>query len=155
MTKSALKLTLTRNGKTMGRPRKHPPPDAARRIEDLAANGHSLLGVAVALRTCRDVFARWLEEAPELREAFERGRERERFALHNKLFQDAMNGNTVAALFLLKSRHGYREGDQSDAGNRVSINFTLPGALTREAFTIEHEPNSNAEPLSGARTSRT
>ena len=60
----------------------------------------------------------------------------------------AMSGNTTSAMFLLKCRHGYREGDQSELANRVSINFQLPGALPLEQFArvIEHE-SDRAEPL--------
>jgi hypothetical protein len=42
-------------------------------------------------------------------------------------------------MFLLKSRHGYREGDQSETANRVSITFALPSAMKAEEFkVIEH-----------------
>ncbi len=70
------------------------------------------------------------------------GREAERLTLHNVLYEQATkNGNIVAAMFLLKARHGYREGDQSTEANRVSINFTMPGALSPGEFlkVIEHE----------------
>lgn len=115
----------------IGRPRKLPPADAAPRIEEAAANGASVVGVAAALDTSKDTLARWMDEDDELREAFERGRERERATLHNALFRAATeDGNVVAALFLLKARHGYREGDQADSGNRVSITFALPAPLS-------------------------
>lgn len=54
--------------------------------------------------------------------------------LFNALFKQAQNGNTTAAIFLLKTRHGYREGDQSELANRVSINFQLPGAMPLAQF---------------------
>lgn len=65
--------------------------------------------------------------------------------LFNALFQQAQKGNTTAAIFLLKTRHGYREGDQSELANRVSINFQLPGAMPLAQFqqmrgkVIEHD----------------
>lgn len=46
----------------------------------------------------------------------------------------ATGGNIVAAMFLLKTRHGYREGDQSDTANKVSITFQMPGALPMDQF---------------------
>ena len=91
-------------------------------------------GIAAAMAISVDTFRKWLDEYPELNDAFDQGRERERAALHGKLYDAAMEGNTVAAMFLLKSRHGYREGDQGEQANRVSINFTLPGALPAEKF---------------------
>lgn len=57
-------------------------------------------------------------ENEELSLALARGRERERQALHGRLFQAAMGGKVVAGFFLLKCRHeGYddrgREREQT------------------------------------------
>ena len=130
-----------------GRPPKLPPEGAAQRIEALAADGFSVLGVARSLGTSADTFRRWLDEVPALREAFEAGREKERRALHNMLYRQAMEeGNSSAAMFLLKARHGYREGDQNEAGNRVQITFALPGAMSMADFrSIEHGPADNRD----------
>ena len=52
------------------------------------------------------------------------------------MLRDARDGEkpNVNAMFLLKSRHGYREGDPGEQGNRLNIVFNLPGAMTREDF---------------------
>jgi hypothetical protein len=123
-----------------------PPPDAAALIEDLAADGFSKFGVARRMGVARETLSRWLDEHPELQDAFDTGREKERYALHNMLYRLAVEEkDKIAAIFLLKSRFGYREGDQGDQGNRVSINFTLPGAMKPEAFIVENEPSTRAE----------
>lgn len=74
------------------------------------------------------------------------GREREHHALFNSLYINATEkGNVTAAIFLLKARHGYREGDQSDIANKVSINFVLPGAVPLsdyQAKVIETNPKA-------------
>ncbi len=148
---------INRPHKKTGRPRKLPPADAARRIEALAADGFSIVGVARALGTSADTFRTWLDEASELREAFDQGREIERHALHNMLYRQAMEkGNASAAMFLLKARHGYREGDQNETGNRVQIVFQLPGALSPVEFlkTVEHEPADSDKPVPAARLTR-
>ena len=142
-------------GRATGRPRKEPPADAAKRIEELAAGGSSLKGVGLALRASGDTLGRWLDEDESLREAYERGREKERHALHNMLYESAMAGDKISAMFLLKARHGYIEGQQDAQGNRVNIVFQLPGAMKPEHFTIESEheritetvrlPNARAE----------
>lgn len=123
------------------------PLDAAKLIEDLAADGFTVVGIAKRLNTTSETLNLWMDKEPALKEAFAAGREAERYALHNALYRAATEDkNMTAAMFLLKARHGYREGDQAEQGNRVSINFTLPGAMTLENFTkaIEHEPdNSN------------
>src|SRR5439155_9887771 len=132
---------VDRPHKPRGNPLKLPPGNAARRIAALAAAGHSVVGIARGLSTSKDTLRRWMEEDPALADALAQGREAERFALHNLLYRKAMRGNVICAMFLLKARHGYREGDQSDAANRVSITFTLPAALPPERYVaaIDHE----------------
>jgi hypothetical protein len=148
---------VNRPHKKTGRPLKGPPPNAAARIEQLAACGHSVIGIARGLNTSQDRLRRWCDEDPALAEALVRGREAERFALHNVLYvQATQHHNIVAAMFLLKARHGYREGDQADVANRVSITFALPGALTEDKFkVIEHEPATTDIPIPTESLTRT
>lgn len=121
--------------KKAGRKPLSPPANALARIRDLAADGFSKIGVARRLGVARDTFDRWLDENPEMQIAFDEGRECERWALHNLLYRQAMEqGNATAAMFLLKARHGYREGDQSDQAGRVNVTIALPGAMTLQQF---------------------
>jgi hypothetical protein len=119
--------------------KKNPPQWCAAETRALAATGHNVRGIAAYFGVSVDVFNRWQEENPEIAEAFSNGREQERMTLHNSLFlQATQKGNASAAMFLLKARHGYREGDQSDQSNRVQVVFNLPGAMTPEQYkTIE------------------
>ncbi len=119
-----------------GRPRKQAPPDAVEVVREAAATGASKIGCAMALGTSQDVFNRWLDEDPLLAQAFAHGREKERQTLHAGLFDAAAKGNIVAAMFLLKARHGYQEGQQEGQANRVSINFTIPGAQPLSDFMV-------------------
>jgi hypothetical protein len=140
-------------------PRKQPPVDAAERIEALAADGFSMVGVAKRLGTTFDVLTRWMEERPALRAAFDRGREDERYALHNFLYRQAMEmGHAPSAMFLLKARHGYREGEPVEVTNNVRLSFTLPTAMTldqfRGAIDAETSPPVKRLPASPARRSR-
>lgn len=143
--------------------KKTPPADALERIRALAADGWSVRGIAAHLGTCQDTMRdRWFVEFPELREAFELGREDERQALHNRLYRMATEGTgkeaAIAAMFLLKARHGYREGDQQDQANRVAITFNIPAAMPLDQFmTVENDPASNRTervPTKVARASR-
>lgn len=130
---------------------------AAKAIYACAAGGFSVVGVAQALGTSKDTLGRWLDEYPELKEAFDQGREQERYMLHNKLYRLAMEqDNASAAMFLLKARHGYREGDQGETANRVSINFTLPGALPMEQFAaIDVTPQPEGLPATTTKKGNT
>ena len=131
---------VNRPHRKTGRKPKTPPANAAARIEAFAAAGHDVIGIAKVFGTTKDVLARWVKEDPAIGEAMEAGREAERYALHNRLYRAAMKGNIVAAMFLLKARHGYKEGDPANSGNRVQINFTLPAAVNEEQYkVIENE----------------
>src|SRR6185437_342633 len=112
---------LTASGATVGRPRAQPPVDAAVRIQKLAAEGRGIVGVAVELKTARETLRRWMTEDVALQEAFDAGREHERHELHQLMLRDARDGEkpNINAMFLLKCRHGYREGDQGEQGSRV------------------------------------
>lgn len=117
----------------MGRPKKPPPPDAAQRIQALAADGWSIVGVAWQLGVTKETFSRWLKEDESLAEAFSIGRERERRTLHNVLYRQAVEGEgrdaAFAALALLNSRHGYRSDQQVDQQSRVTnVTINLPAA---------------------------
>jgi transposase-like protein len=106
----------------MGAPRKHPPKDAAEIIQQLAATGYAIIGIAKALNVAKETFKRWLDENESLHEAFEAGREIERQALHASVYRSAMEGKpaNVNAFFLLKARHGYVETD-----NRTKVNLDV------------------------------
>jgi hypothetical protein len=139
-----------------GRPKKEPPPGAADKVKELASEGHSTVGIAERFNVSVDTFNRWTDEDPELKFALDKGREKERYTLHNSLYMAATEGgNASAAMFLLKSRHGYREGDQSEQGNRVSITFALPGAMPLNDFkVIQNDSPDNSTKQLPAATSR-
>lgn len=136
---------MTKPPAKTGRKPIDPPADAAELIRALAADGFSVIGVARRMGVGKDAFNRWLDECPALQDAFDQGREEERHALHNMLYRQAMEkGNATAAMFLLKARHGYREGDQSDQAGRVNVTIALPGAMTLQQFTsIGKEPTND------------
>jgi hypothetical protein len=109
------------------------------RIITLASTGFSKHGMARYFQVSIRTFNRWLEESDLLEQAFAVGRDQERQSLHNVLYKLAVEEkDKIAAMFLLKARHGYREGDQAEQSNKVSITFNLPGAMTPDQYkTIE------------------
>jgi hypothetical protein len=146
-------------GSLGGQPRKNPPADAALHIRAFSGDGFSIVGIAEKFGIERKTLERWLADFPELKEAFDRGREKERHTLHNGLYRiatqtDDLKAASIAAMFLLKSRHGYREGDPGDQANRVSVTFNLPGALTLEQFAEAKNATPVIE-ISGTRPSDT
>ena len=113
---------------------KRPTPDAAERIRTMAAEGCRWVSIAARFDVDPKTLRKWREEFPELQDAYEQGRERERHTLHGVLVKQATEGNTTAAIFLLKAAHGYREGDQSDQAGGVNVTIALPGAMSLQQF---------------------
>lgn len=121
--------------------RKKPPRGAAEKLLQMASEGWNKKGLAYGLGTTVETLNCWLDLYPELQEAVDHGREREHKALFSSLYDSATKGgNVTAAIFLLKARHGYREGDQSEIANRVSVTFEMPGAMSLEDFTKDVTP---------------
>ena len=87
-----------------------------------------------------------MEQNPDLRAAYDEGIEQEHKALVDALKRQ-LDRSPTPAIFLLKARHGYREGDQTELSNRVSVTFNLPGAMPLDAFkrgtVIEHNGGGN------------
>ncbi len=131
MARSVLKRPEDKLAK--GSPAKTPPADAAKRIEELAARGLSIPSVARSLRTSVETFKRWLNEHPELREAFDAGRAEEELVLRGVLFDIATDktkaprDRILASLSILNARHGWRTNEQPDQ-SRVNVVVNLPAA---------------------------
>lgn len=68
--------------------------------------------IARALGTTFKTLKRILDDDPELTDAVDAAREAEEAELRDCLMRNAKAGSDVAALFLLKSRHGYRDRDE-------------------------------------------
>ena len=54
--------------------------------------------------------------------------------LVHSLLAAARKGNVAAAMFLLKTRHGYRETGQTDTAPKVAVQINLPGAIDEAAY---------------------
>lgn len=110
---------VTRPYLKLGRKKKQAPGSVgtATLIEQLAADGRSLIGIAKALKTSPALLKRWMAQEPSLLEAFEHGREQERFILHSGLFKIATNpreqtrDRMMASFFILNSKFAYRRDE--------------------------------------------
>jgi hypothetical protein len=87
-----------------------PPRDAAERISHCVATyGSTKELLADHFDIDISVFDRWLRDHEDIRRAYEVSKGIEHSKLISVLFDQAMQGSTVAAMFLLKIRHGYRD----------------------------------------------
>lgn len=105
-------------------------------IEELSARGVNLITIAKALRMSKDAFIACRHRQPEVEEALERGRAQEHDALVSNLRTAADEGNVIANLFLLKARHGYREGVPLEVNVAVNTSgvIVVPARMTVEGY---------------------
>lgn len=116
--------------------KKKVPPGGYKRIRELAANGAREVDIARELKMSVRVWQEIRKEDEKALAAWEAGRAVEHEALLGVLFDKAMSGNIAAAMFLLKTRFGYREkgDDGSGSADRVTVEFKLPAPLAPEQY---------------------
>lgn len=118
----------------MGRPKKKLPRqcggmDVYEAITDMARRGLRETDIARCLGMHLNTWVRIKEENQKALDAFEAGRGAEHEALIGTLHKAALqDGNVAAAMFLLKTRYGYRETMEVQQENRVKVMFELPGS---------------------------
>lgn len=140
----------------LGRRPKPIPADAAARITELSADGWSLEGIVWKLGVHRETLRGWLNEHPELQEAFDLGRAQEQHTLHNVVYrravEDTGKDGLLAAMYLLNCRHRYRTDRPEDSGNRVNVIINLPAARPLSDFIeIENADGTETHTISTAR----
>jgi hypothetical protein len=120
----------------MGRPRINFRPEDYKRITELAAKGANQSRIASVLNISPRTFKNRLKDDRLASEAYELGLAEEEFALVGLLRAKAEKGDGPAAMFLLKTRHGYRETGVTDANDstRIAVQINLPPSLSHEEF---------------------
>ena len=126
---------LAKNTRPPPPPKKTVPPGGYKRIRELAANGAREVDIARALSMGEKTWQRIKAEDEKALAAWEAGRAVEHEALRGVLFDKALAGNVAAAMFLLKTRFGYREkGDEGGGTDRVTVEFKLPAPLDESSY---------------------
>jgi len=112
-----------------GRTRWEVTPKGLAIIEELAGRGCHLTTIAQVLgmhvATLREVRKR----DPEVDEAYQRGLAREHDALVGGLRAAADEGNIVAAIYLLKSKHALYDQPSPHSATNVQVNVDNSGVL--------------------------
>jgi hypothetical protein len=139
-----------------GAPRKLVPASQLPNITRLAARGVRERDIARAMGMSQPTWIKCKHDFPEVLKALEDGQQQMHDGLVAQLLTRAKKGDVVPALFLLKTRYGYREGEElSNARPQVVIN--LPGSLPSETFkglTIDGQPITEARTLLTKRSER-
>lgn len=141
----------------MGRPRKHLYPEDYVKIEDLAARGCGHSQIARAIGIDAKTFRERLKDDPAAAAAYADGKAEEELVLVSLLRKKAEEGDGPAAMFLLKSRHQYRDHGPTDAGTQpgVTVQISLPGPLDPATYArliegVAVEPTTKALPQENA-----
>ena len=118
-------------------------------IEELSARGCHLTTIARALRMSKDALQACRQRQPEVEEAYQRGLATEHDALVSNLRTAANEGNVVANLFLLKARHGYREGVPLEINTTVNMGGVLvvPAEMTVEEYLAMKAAAGEIDPM--------
>ena len=110
-------------------------PENRDRVKHALLEGYSLAAIAKALRVSLPTLKRLLADDKDLQAEVEAQRAFEETELRDILMELARKGDTVAAIFLAKARHGWR--DRDDAKIRVAA--TGGGVLLLPAPVPLHE----------------
>ena len=103
-------------------------------VEEMAAKGCLLETIAKALRMSHDTLEACRRRQPEVALALDRGRGVLHDELVSILVQQARAGQFVPAMFLLKTRFGYKEGVQVDMNVDLSGVLVVPAEMTVEQY---------------------
>lgn len=103
-------------------------------IRTMARNGQPMTPIASALGMSGRVLRECRKRQPEVEEAFHVGLGQLEHELVYSLLAAARKGNVAAAMFLLKTRHGYRETGQTDTAPKIAVQINLPGAMEERAY---------------------
>ncbi|MCC5906997.1 MAG: hypothetical protein JJU13_12355 [Balneolaceae bacterium] len=105
------------------------------KIRRLGARGVSEVDITKALGISFPTWKRLKSEDEQALEALEEARREEESELVGVLYEAATKDkNLTAAMFLLKARHGYKEGAEQVNANQVNVKITLPGAMNENEY---------------------
>lgn len=78
------------------------------------------------------------------RRALESGKERLTMDIGSQLYKKAMNGDTISAIFLAKTKGGFQEKVEHEGiPNQISVSFSLdPPKEMKVVEEVQHEENS-------------
>ena len=104
-------------------------------IGRLGSRGVSEVDICKALGISFNTWSRIKEEDEKANEALETARRTEERELVGVLYEAATNDkNLTAAMFLLKTRHGYKEGADHVNASQVNVSISVPGAMNEDEY---------------------
>lgn len=108
-----------------------------KKVEELASHGLTFGQIADALGICMATLERRRKESAEIEEAVKRGKAQGIAKVTNALFDQALSGNTAAAIFFLKNQAGWR--DKIDLEVEQTVPLPLVVHVPMEGPVIDAE----------------
>ncbi len=94
-------------------------------VEEMAGKGMTLHQIAIMLDISDSTLDRWLKE-PRIKRAYERGRLVAMGQVSGTLFNLAIKGDVVAAIFYLKSQFGWQDRPKEEVQTGSQVVFYIP-----------------------------
>ena len=116
-------------------------------IEEMSAKGCLLETIAKVLRISHDTLEACRRRQPEVQTALDRGRGVLHDELVSILVQQARAGQFVPAMFLLKSRFGYKEGAQLEVTVDHGGVLVVPADMTVQQYLEMKAAAGEIEPM--------
>jgi len=113
-------------------------PENRERVKDALLKGYPKAAIARALSVSAKTLDRLIKDDAEVEAEVEAQRSFEETELRDILMELARKGDTTAAIFLAKARHGWR--DRDDAKLRLESQgggvLVVPGAIPLEEWSV-------------------
>jgi hypothetical protein len=113
-------------------------PENRERVKAALLEGYPKAAIARALSASVKTLDRLIKDDPELEGEVEAQRSFEEVELRDILMELARKGDTVAAIFLAKARHGWRDRDDGKLKieNQVGGVLVVPGPVPLDEWSI-------------------
>lgn len=102
-------------------------------IEFYACNGLSQTTIAGRLGLDKATFSQCIRHQPEVQDALAKGKDDAEYELKDCLMGMARRGNVIAAIFLLKAQHGWRDNDAPPEA-RPALQVVINAPLSTEDY---------------------
>jgi len=91
--------------------------------------------IAAKLGMSFPTWHRLKQERADIQQAMAEGNSHLHEQVFGMLYKRAMDGDTIAILFLLKSRFAYKEGTTQEVNHNVRVSFELPASLSADHYS--------------------
>lgn len=119
----------------------HITPRGLEIVRFYADGGLGLATICERIGMTREQFSKAMRRQPEVAEILAQGKANEEFELKECLMNMARRGNVVAAIFMLKARHGWNDREQQGEVVNQKLQIVINAPLSPEDYKKLQENN--------------